>query len=87
MGIRSELVGLVAFVDEAGEFGWWDPGRRERRRDYYELEAERERAERALAESEAARERERTESERALAALRAQVAALQASRETPERGR
>ena len=101
MGIRSELVGLVAFVDEAGEFAWWDPRRQERRRDYHEAEAGRERAERALAESEtgrehaeralavseAARERERIESERALAALRAQVAAVQASRETPKRGR
>ena len=53
MGIRSELVGLVAFVDESGEFGWWDAEKRERCLDYDE---ERERR----AGAEAARERERT---------------------------
>ena len=84
-GIHSELLGLVAFVDEAGEFGWWDPDKRERCRDYGEAEAGRKQAQRALAASEAARGRERAESERAIAELRAQVAALQASREAPTR--
>ena len=52
-GIRSELVGLVAFVDEAGEFGWWDSDEREWCLGYDEERARR-------ADAGAARERERT---------------------------
>jgi Uma2 family endonuclease len=80
-GTRSELLGLVLFVDEAGELGLWDPVRKERRRHLEESEAALAESEAALAETEAAlaagrealrREREaREELERELAALRA----------------
>ena len=75
LGIRSELVGLVAFVDQAGEFGWWDPNKRERCRDYDEAEAERER-ERA----------KRQQAERTVADLRAEIAALRAAQTGTKRG-
>ena len=90
-GIRSELVGLVAFVDAGNDLGWWDPDRKERLRQYEESERDRQRerdkrekAERALAASEAGRERERMQreqAERELAELQAKLAALQ---DTPD---
>lgn len=90
-GIRSELVGLVAFVEESGDFGWWDPIRRERQRDYEEERYARKQAERTLAESERAlaeeRERRRqaelaaSESAPRIAELEAQLAALKANRD------
>ena len=80
-GIRSELVGLVAFVDETGDFWWWNPDERERCLDYDE-----ERKGRADAEAALEREREQrrkaevaaAESTARIAELEAQVAALQA---------
>ena len=90
LGIRSELLDLVAFVEDSGDFGWWDPIRRERQRDYEEEREDREQAQRTLAESERAlaeererrREAERTANEAAprIAELEAQLAALKADR-------
>ena len=82
-GIRSELVGLVAFVDEAGEFWWWNPDDRERCLDYDE-----ERKGRADAEAALGREREQrrkaelaaAESTARITQLEARVAALETDR-------
>ena len=89
-GIRSELVGLVAFVDEAREFAWWDPDKRERCRDYEEAEAQRQEAEAQRQEAVAQRDRERRkrdEAERSVAALRAELAKLRDERDGPPPGR
>ncbi len=75
VGIRSELLGLVVFVDEATELGWWDPVAKRVFPSHKEVVAALAESETALAESEAARER----LEREAAALRAELSALRAT--------
>ena len=93
MGIRSELVGLVAFVEGAERLGWWDPEKRERLRRYDESERDRkrehearlrEREERENAERDRDRERRGRElAECEVAELRAKLAAQAARKGAP----
>ena len=66
-GIFSAQLRLVAFVDEAGDLGWWDPEKQAKLRRYEE-------AERRLAALEA----ERQAKDREIEALREQLAAREA---------
>ena len=93
MGIRSELLGLVAFVEGAERLGWWDPEKGERLRRYDESERalavsearyEHERVEREKAERDRDHEREaREKAEREVAELRAKLAARTARKGAP----
>ena len=61
MGIRSELLGLVAFVEGADRLGWWDPEKRERLLRYDESERDRKREREGRLREREARLRERDE--------------------------
>ena len=71
MGIRSELLGLVAFVEGAERLGWWDPQKRERLRRYDESERDRKQER----EGRLRERRGRELAEREVAELRAKLAA------------
>ena len=59
LGIRSELLGLVAFVEGADRLGWWDPEKRERLLRYDESERDRKREREGRLREREARLRER----------------------------
>lgn len=82
VGLRSELLGLVMYVDEATELQWWDPVRKRTFGYYVDDLAELAESKAALAESQAAlaeAQAARAKLEHETAALRSQLAAQQAA--------